>query len=80
MIKARPIQREILSTKTGNTLNNKRNQLLAKASNALQIVEMIMGEFSGLGLCDIVAVVGALYTMPLASLVGFLDTDSYTAL
>ncbi|HEY5268409.1 MAG TPA: hypothetical protein VII94_04720 [Candidatus Saccharimonadales bacterium] len=67
-----------LSTKTSNTLSNKRNQLLARASSALQIVEMIMGEFSGLGLCDIVAVMGALYTMPLPSLIGFLDTDSYT--
>ena len=30
-----------------------------------------MGEFSGLGLCDIIAVMGALYIMPKASLLGF---------
>jgi hypothetical protein len=36
-----------------------------------------MGEFSGLGLCDMIAVLGALYTMPPLSLLGFLDTDAF---
>jgi hypothetical protein len=30
-----------------------------------------------LGLCDILAVIGALYTMPMTNLVGFLDDDAY---
>jgi hypothetical protein len=47
------------------------------ANTALQTVEIIMGEWSGLGLCDIIAVMGALYIMPQGSLLGFLDDDAY---
>jgi hypothetical protein len=65
-----------LSTRTQNNLNTQRNRLLSQASDALQIVEMIMGEFSGLGLADIVAVMGALYVMPATDLLGFLDDDA----
>lgn len=60
-----------------DALNKKRNSDLNLANNALKTVEIIMGEFSGLGLCDIVAVMGALYTMPKDDLIGFLDTDAY---
>ncbi len=55
-------------------LAGKRLDILNKAGDALRIVEIIMGEFSGLGLCDIIAVLGALYTMPAADLLGFLDS------
>lgn len=64
------------STVTLDMLNAKRNGILTQAGDALRIVEIIMGEFSGLGLCDIIAVLGALYTMPAANLLGFLDTDA----
>jgi hypothetical protein len=37
---------------------------------------MIMGEFSGLGLADIVAIMGSLYVMPFEDLLGFLDDDA----
>lgn len=60
-----------------DSLNKKRNSDLSLANNSLKTVEVIMGEFSGLGLCDIVAVMGALYTMPKDKLIGFLDTDAY---
>jgi hypothetical protein len=58
--------------------------MLEEAGDALQIIEMIMGEFSGLGLADIVAIMGALYVMPLndpaskgtGNLLGFLDEDA----
>jgi len=61
---------------TLDMLTAKRNGTLTQAGDALRIVEIIMGEFSGLGLCDIIAVLGALYTMPPANLLGFLDTDA----
>lgn len=62
------------SMQTLDMLSSKRNGILSKASDALRIVEIIMGEFSGLGLCDIIAVLGALYTMPSNNLLGFLDS------
>ncbi len=62
--------------KTQESVTKRRNRVLTKAGEALQIVEMIMGEFSGLGLADIIAVMGALYTMPYANLLGFLDEDA----
>lgn len=65
-----------LSSKTKDTLTSKRKRLLTQAGDALQIVEMIMGEFSGLGLADIVAIMGALYVMPATDLLGFLDDDA----
>lgn len=57
-------------------LTTKRDNELKKANNALRTVEIIMGEFSGLGLCDIVAILGGLYLMPKESLLGFLDKDA----
>lgn len=65
-----------LNTNTSNILIKKRNGILNKACVALQTVEMIMGEFSGLGLADILAIVGALYVMPQINLLGFLDDDA----
>jgi hypothetical protein len=63
-------------TKNLDQLTSKRNADLKKASDALRTVEIIMGEFSGLGLCDIIAVLGGLYLMPKESLLGFLDDDA----
>ncbi len=58
-------------------LSESRKAELEKAGNFLKKVEMIMGEFSGFGLCDAVAILAALYTMPSESLLGFLDDDAY---
>jgi hypothetical protein len=66
-----------LSSRTMNLMKGKRDAELIAAGNALQIVEMIMGEFSGLGLCDIIAVVGALRVVDKNVLVSFLDDDAY---
>lgn len=63
-----------MSTQTG--LSARRQSILANASDALRIVEIIMGEFSGLGLCDIIAILASLYTMTDVDLLGFLDTDA----
>lgn len=59
---------DILASRTG---------ILNKAGAALRTIEIIMGEFSGLGLCDIIAVMGALYIMPKTSLLGLLDDDAF---
>jgi hypothetical protein len=64
-------------TKQVDKLNKTRNYVLGVANTALQTTEIIMGEWSGLGLCDIIAIMGSLYTMPISSLVGLLDIDSY---
>jgi hypothetical protein len=58
-------------------LNEKRNQHLTQANDSLRTVEIIMGEFSGFGFCDIIAIMGALYIMPIEDLLGFLDTDAF---
>jgi len=65
-----------LAKQNYNNLKEDRDKILEKACKALQSIEMIMGEYSGLGLCDIIAVMGALYIMPKSDLLGFLDPDS----
>ncbi len=64
---------ESLKQLTGN-----RESTLSEANAALRTIEIIMGEFSGFGLCDIIAIMGALYVMPANSLLGFLDRDAYS--
>lgn len=54
-----------------------RDLAMKQAGDALQIIEMIMGEFSGLGLCDILAIIASLYIMPIDKLLGFLDEDAF---
>ncbi len=66
-----------LSSRTMETMASKRKAELKKASDALQVVEMIMGEYSGFGLCDIIAIVGSLYVIKKEVLLGFLDDDAY---
>lgn len=68
------------SQQTLDKLNNTRKRVLQRANEALRTIEIIMGEFSGLGLCDIIAILGALYIMPKEKLIGFLDSDSYDRL
>lgn len=65
-----------LTQKSQANLSKIRASSLAQAGEALQIIEMIMGEFSGLGLADIVAIIGSLYVMPINDLLGFLDDDA----
>lgn len=60
-----------------SSLTKTRNYDMAVANDALRTVEIIMGEFSGLGLCDIIAIMASLYVMPRKMLLGFLDDDAY---
>ncbi|CAB4196503.1 hypothetical protein UFOVP1290_23 [uncultured Caudovirales phage] len=64
------------NTENLQSLLSKRESILKQANAALRTVEIIMGEFSGLGLCDIIAIIGGLYLMPRDSLFGFLDDDA----
>jgi len=66
-----------LSAKNYQKMVAERKEILRGAGDALQIVEMIMGEYSGFGLCDIVAIVAALYVVKKEVLLGFLDDDAY---
>lgn len=61
---------------TLETLLAKRKSILEKANASLRTIEIIMGEFSGFGICDIVAIMGALYIMPKENLLSFLDEDA----
>jgi hypothetical protein len=65
------------NAKNTETLSQVRKREMEAASNALRTVEIIMGEFSGFGLCDIVAIVSSLNLISKSSLVGFLDKDAY---
>jgi hypothetical protein len=65
-----------ITTAQLTNLNKKRNHDLGVANTALQNIEVIMGEWSGLGLCDIVAIMASLYTMDQNTLLGFLDADA----
>ena len=66
-----------LSNNTQDKIDVIRNKELSDASESLQIIEMIMGEYSGLGLCDILAIRGALSVLSLPDLLGFLDADAF---
>jgi len=66
-----------IAATTLSTLTKSRNATLKEGSDALRIIEIITGEFSGFGLVDFVAIMGALYVMPDNSLLGFLDTDAF---
>ncbi len=50
-----------------------RNHRCSQANEALRIIEIIMGEFNGLGLCDIIAIYGALWLVEKKDLIGLLD-------
>ncbi len=59
-----------------STMLKQRNSFNSIAANHLRTIEIIMGEFSGLGLLDIMAIQAALWLMPKPALVGFLDADA----
>lgn len=55
----------------------KRTKITSKANSALKDIEIILGEFSGLGLLDIIVIYASMYFIPKSSLIGLLDEDSY---
>lgn len=49
-----------------------------KAAMALRDIEIIMGEFTGFGLCDAIAIYAALWTVDPTTLINMIDTNAYT--
>ena len=56
-----------------NTLNKRREELGNRANSLLRRMEIITGEFSGLGLLDIIAIQAALWVMKPEALMGLID-------
>lgn len=54
-----------------------RSSLLTSANAGAKIVEIIMGEFSGFGLCDVFAITGAMNILPIEDLLGLIDIDAF---
>ena len=59
-------------------LNNIRNQLGNASINYLRNIEIIMGEFSGFGLIDMIAMQAALWIMDPLALLGLIDSRAIT--
>lgn len=64
------------SQDTLENLISKRSEMLSKANQAAQTIEIILGEFGGLGICDMIAIMAALHIMPINNLVGLIDKDA----
>jgi hypothetical protein len=58
-------------------LEQQRSSYQKRASDALKDVEIIVGEISGLGLIDILAIYTALWSMNLSSLLGLIDDEAF---
>lgn len=63
-----------------NTLVSKRNAIANPALQSIKNIEYIMGEFSGLGLVDIVAIQSAFWLMDMDKLLGLIDQAAYDRL
>jgi hypothetical protein len=61
-------------------LISNRKELTDNAAESLRIIEIIMGEFTGLGLCDIIAIYTALWTVDPTVLVNMLDDQAFNRL
>ena len=84
---AQPVPDENTTSGFGNKIQDNldklqqdRTNLTDQANAALQIIEIIMGEFSGLGLCDIIAIYTALWSVDTGTLVGLLDEKAFARL
>lgn len=59
-------------------LTNLRTQAGNTGIDSLRNIEIIMGEFSGIGLIDMIAIQAALWIMPGNSLLGLIDNRAFT--
>lgn len=59
-------------------LTDLRTQAGNSGITSLQNIELIMGEFSGIGLIDMIAIQSALWIMPGNSLLGLIDNRAFT--
>lgn len=58
------------------SLTGSRDKIFKQVNQSLQELEYALGEFSGLGLCDIYIIQTALYLIKKEALLGLLDTDA----
>jgi hypothetical protein len=63
-----------------NRAKERRDELEKNGSRALQIIEHIVGEVSGFGLVDVLAIYTALWAIDINVLVGMLDDDAFQRL
>lgn len=61
-----------------NTLTKRREELGNRANDLLRRMEIITGEFSGLGLLDIIAIQAALWVIKPEALMGLIDDEAIT--
>jgi hypothetical protein len=61
-------------------LNNIRNRIGNDAITSLKNIEIIMGEFGGIGLLDILSIQATLWVMPISSLLGLIDQRAFARL
>jgi hypothetical protein len=71
---------ERLFTQELKKLQSQRDKLIKGGSQALQTIEYIVGEVSGFGLIDILAVYTALWAIDINVLIGLLDEDAFRRL
>lgn len=71
---------QISSQKEYDDLVGLRNHVGETSSGELQKIELIMGEFSGLGLIDIVAIQSAFWLMDKGKLLGLIDQSAHSRL
>lgn len=69
-----------LLQETLDAATSTRTDVCSRAAEALKNVEIIMGEFSGLGLCDILAIFTALWTVDEKVLISLLDKKAFDRL
>ena len=65
---------------TLDSLETNRQSIANPALEALKNIEYIMGEFSGLGILDIIAIQSAFWLMDMDKLLGLLDRTAYDRL
>ena len=59
------------------SLNKKRESICKKGADGLKTIELLTGEFSGLGLIDMIVIITSLYLVDKIYLLGLLDDDSF---
>jgi len=61
-------------------IEKERDEIAETILNSLAIIEMVVGEVSGLGLVDVLVIYTALWSISKEALIGLLDDESYNRL
>jgi hypothetical protein len=65
-------------TEVIKNLTKKRDSNISSGNEALLVIEKIMGEFSGLGILDVICLITSLYLIPKESILGLLDDAAFS--